>query len=726
MPQIPEYQHQVLPTGQAPSAIAPPNIGSAPWQALGQAGQEISSIGDAWNKKITEAKQGAEYGSAVAQLHVGLSDLYGKVTTDPTYLLDPDAGKKAYDDESKKFIADQLSQIKDPHVKQLVEKQSQGLWASHTVSVNDWNRKRHIDMIGGTHLQNIDLNTRLAINAENDANFDVGYNGVVAAIEGMHKSGVINDEKYAQMIREAPKKVLLQRAEAEIARSPDGFISRLDNPQGIFARLDDADKGRLRHQAAGLSRTQITQAREDQERILKEQDRYIVAGVAKHLTDLYKVTDPEANNMEAASEYLNNPDNWAALGFRDSILGPAADQAKRVQDLLLEARNHAVQMRNENQAKAGRSFMQAKDDREVAGKPMTYEEAAKWKDPKTGLRPPQEMLDNVAKATVTNRSHASFQALDDKIRQYPFRMKDTSEIDMARSNGEITLAERKDLIKAFEIYHDPDKSPVLQDAKEAFWARYGDGKPIAPAKLNEELKRHPEFNVFIKQFENMVDRQSLSPHQYREQADLMLKDLDKKVIKSWGPGWTTGTAKTYYDQWGVFPEPELIQHVPPETQETPVRGVPVAPADVPGKKITRPVPAKGEGQPAEPGNIDYNTLPWVDNPDGSHSSVRSQSFNIDGKEVLLPMISADGKQMTDKQAVARYKATGLHLGKFDTPEEASAYAEKHHAGMAPDPKIRHIPREQREWYVGILKKNGKAVTPEAILFLHSQYTGKDE
>lgn len=77
----------------------------------------------------------------------------------------------------------------------------------------------------------------------------------------------------------------------------------------------------------------------------------------------------------------------------------------------------------------------------------------------------------------------------------------------------------------------------------------------------------------------------------------------------------------------------------------------------------------------EQGNIDLNTRPSVTNPDGSVSSVRSMSVNIEGKEVLIPTVSEDGRIMSEDEAVAQYEKTGRHLGIFDTPQHATAYAE---------------------------------------------------
>jgi hypothetical protein len=88
-------------------------------------------------------------------------------------------------------------------------------------------------------------------------------------------------------------------------------------------------------------------------------------------------------------------------------------------------------------------------------------------------------------------------------------------------------------------------------------------------------------------------------------------------------------------------------------------------------------PAAAAGQ-VEPGNIDLNARPVVKNADGTISTVRSTSVNIDGQEVLIPTVSDDGKILSVDDAVKQYKATGKHLGKFDTPENATAYAESLH------------------------------------------------
>ena len=78
------------------------------------------------------------------------------------------------------------------------------------------------------------------------------------------------------------------------------------------------------------------------------------------------------------------------------------------------------------------------------------------------------------------------------------------------------------------------------------------------------------------------------------------------------------------------------------------------------------------------GNIDIANRPTVKLPDGRIATVRSASFNIDGKEVLLPTVSKDGKLWTDQEAVENYRKTGENLGVFDSPEAANRYAQALH------------------------------------------------
>lgn len=78
------------------------------------------------------------------------------------------------------------------------------------------------------------------------------------------------------------------------------------------------------------------------------------------------------------------------------------------------------------------------------------------------------------------------------------------------------------------------------------------------------------------------------------------------------------------------------------------------------------------------GNIDLSKRPVVKNPDGTISTVRSMSFNEDGREILVPTVSPDGRILSDDEAIDLYHKTGQNLGMFDNPDNATSYAQTLH------------------------------------------------
>ncbi len=81
-------------------------------------------------------------------------------------------------------------------------------------------------------------------------------------------------------------------------------------------------------------------------------------------------------------------------------------------------------------------------------------------------------------------------------------------------------------------------------------------------------------------------------------------------------------------------------------------------------------------KPVEEGNIDLTKRPVVNNADGTMSTVRSISVGIDGKQIVIPTVSDDGRIMTSNEALKLYLDSGKHLGKFRTVEEADAFAKQ--------------------------------------------------
>jgi len=85
----------------------------------------------------------------------------------------------------------------------------------------------------------------------------------------------------------------------------------------------------------------------------------------------------------------------------------------------------------------------------------------------------------------------------------------------------------------------------------------------------------------------------------------------------------------------------------------------------------------------EMGNIDIANRPIHKNKDGSISTVRSMGIGIeDGKVMVIPTVSHDGKIMSPEEAIKLSKETGEHLGIFESQKDADDYAQALHEQQA--------------------------------------------
>ena len=81
--------------------------------------------------------------------------------------------------------------------------------------------------------------------------------------------------------------------------------------------------------------------------------------------------------------------------------------------------------------------------------------------------------------------------------------------------------------------------------------------------------------------------------------------------------------------------------------------------------------------PVVEGNIDLDDRIVVFNEDGTFSTEISFSVEIDGLEVLLPLI-IDGDLVSEEEAINHFLRTGEHLGMFSSIEECEKFAEELH------------------------------------------------
>ena len=131
------------------------------------------------------------------------------------------------------------------------------------------------------------------------------------------------------------------------------------------------------------------------------------------------------------------------------------------------------------------------------------------------------------------------------------------------------------------------------------------------------------------------------------------------------------------------------QGLPPEAYYTGnllTTGLPESGPPPPDRRATD-LPGIAPGMRA-PGTIDVTRQPRLKNPDGTVSTVESFSIGTDEGEVLLPMIRPDGYRFgSQEEAKEAYRRGEIgHLGIFDTPENATAYAKQLSArqGTAPE------------------------------------------
>ncbi len=250
--------------------------------------------------------------------------------------------------------------------------------------------------------------------------------------------------------------------------------------------------------------------------------------------------------------------------------------------------------------------------------------------------------------------------------------------------------------KELNEYEHPEKLDVEKKSKEisrAFdsEAQVGDTRERMPDsgkdfidRKNREWKEYQKKQVpYTPQVEVVKDSAPLAvPMSFvagRRAGAYVPKEMYQQLVQKYG---SRPCLKATMDQSKAYNEVPVVGFY-----EGPNRGIELSGdeygnrlimlAGDKGKATVRFAPEEVPGM-IEPGNIDLSTRPVVRNADGSISTVRSISVEMDGKEYLIPTVSEDGKVLSEDDAVNQFKQTGKHLGVFNSPEDATAYARQLH------------------------------------------------
>lgn len=167
----------------------------------------------------------------------------------------------------------------------------------------------------------------------------------------------------------------------------------------------------------------------------------------------------------------------------------------------------------------------------------------------------------------------------------------------------------------------------------------------------------------------------------RTQPEPGVMNLFRRAMGPTGPSGLEGTISVP-GQPGARPIGQLSGEEKLALQQAGRRAQAPTALEAPPSATTALDAAKPVNGMVEPGNIDLKNRKVLNNADGTYSTESSITITEkgrDGREVAVNLPTViDGKRYGDKEAVAYYKRTGEHLGKFASIQAAEAAAQGTH------------------------------------------------
>ncbi len=561
MPQIPTYTRRLLPpVARLPRApMRNPALG-----ALRGMGSVAAQIGNAFSAQELQLRRTAEFTNLTTKAAGDIFNLRLQALQSPEFFSNPTKAGNDFAAALKSLREKYTAGIKDPYVLGMFKR----YWAQKAL--------RSIEqMTGETVAQDHNLTagrmqeaimhwSTMAERApdEKEGLEDLGH--AIGIYGLMQRNGLIKPEKAMEEAEKLKSNFAESRMRALVFDNPQGAVQELQEKKGIAALLRPDRAAQLEEMASRQIYRNQVEAHANAERANKElataQNNRVYDGIVRD----FHLNDPKAAKWDAAIEY--------AQGKPPALTVNPMEQSEHLAKQLMADRERMQKIGADKEKAVTSSFSDWLSGQEAKGDPPSRDAINSWRDPKTGEAASPEVreraLQRIGKPQHTDRQVED--RLDTTIEREPFDKELGNSIHLAYLNGKISETDKNRLLSKLKLWRNPVRSPALQGARNAFWAKYGNAQVTSLTGQNNYLAASAAYRQFIGEFESLVAQQDLKPSQYQEQADKMLADVDKRVIAHWWfPFYTRPeSAQEYYDETGSWPEPRIVpagRHpLPPE------------------------------------------------------------------------------------------------------------------------------------------------------------------